>query len=262
MDNVQKANPFLFCSSVPLVELTAYKARNLQELKEIIEVIDGSSVYFHTHQYVREHHFLSEEYPSDFAYWVAEVLQEKSLGEKLAVLDLRDFPTIRSLREKIVALIRDDLERRGRVRDVQPGLEFHFCKTISVVISTPYQAADLATFRKCLRKVDVHCLYYHLMEYRIRETGESNDFSRWIREGLGRENLAKAIEDLDPYFYPLEQTREKILKILAREKYVQRVRGMFSDYAPKTEVGRLLREKETFSAIKRRLHKWFVGGQS
>ncbi len=255
-----KVTPFRFFTSVPLVELTGQKAKNLKELKEIIEVIDGSSIYFHTHHYVREHHFLSEEYPSDFAYWVAEVLQEKPLGEKLAILDLRDFPTIRSLREKILELIQDYLYKSRRIRDVQPGLEFHFCKTVSIIISTPYQASDLSEFRRALEKVDIHSLYYHLMEYRIRESGESNDFSKWIRENLDKEVLAKAIEDLDPYFYPLEQTKEKILKILARERYFERVKHKLSSYTTSTEVGKFLKSKKGFNQLKAGFQK-LMGGE-
>jgi hypothetical protein len=255
-----KVTPFRFFTSVPLVELTGQKAKNLKELKDIIEVIDGSSIYFHTHHYVREHHFFSEEYPSDFAYWVAEILQEKPLGEKLAILDLRDFPTIRSLREKILELISDYLDKSGRIRDVQSGLEFHFCKTISVIISTTYQANDLSEFRRALEKVDIHSIYYHLMEYRIRETGDSNDFSKWIRNNLGKETSAKAIEDLDPYFYPLEQTKEKILKILARERYFERVKHKLSSYATSTEVGKFLKSKKGFNQLKAGFQK-LMGGE-
>jgi hypothetical protein len=250
MAQSRKVTPFRFYTSVPLVELTGQKVKNLKELKEIIEGIDGSSIYFHTHHYVREHHFFSEEYPSDFAYWVAEVLQEKPLGEKLAILDLRNFPTIRSLREKILELIQDYLDKSVRIRDVQPGLEFHFCKTISIIISTPYQVCNLSEFRSALEKVDIYSLYYHLMEYRIRESGESNDFSTWIRDNLGKENIAKAIEDLDPYFYPLEESREKILRILARERYFERVKEKISSYSTATEVGKFLKSKKAFNRFK------------
>jgi len=252
--------PFKFFTSVPLVELTGQKAKNLKELKAIIEEIDGSSIYYHTHHYVREHHFFSQEYPSDFAYWVAEVLQEKPLGEKLAILDLRNFPTIRSLREKIVELIQEYLDTSGRTRDVQPGLEFYFRRTISIIISTPYQASSLGDFRRCLERADIHSLYFHLMESRLRVRGETNDFSRWIRENFDKENLAKAIEDLDPYFYPLEQTKEKLLKILARESYMERVKQKFSSYTTNSGVGEFLQGKRTFNRLKSGFQK-LLGGE-
>ena len=260
MTNFRRIIPFRFYTSVPLVELTVQKAKNLKELQEIIQEIDGSSIYYHTHHYVREHHYLSEEYPSDFAYWVAEVLQEKPLGEKLAILDLRDFSSIRSLREKIIELIQEYLEENGSIRDVQPGLEFHFRRTISTIISTPYEANNLAEFKRCLEKVDLHSLYFHLMESRLRITGGSNDFSVWIRENFDKENLAKAIEDLDPYFYPLEQTKEKLLKVLSHESYIDRVKQKFSSYATNNGVSDFLKKKKAFSRFKSGLQR-FIGGE-
>lgn len=256
----RKVTTFRFYTSLPLVELTGLKAKNLKELKEIIEGIDGSSIYFHTHHYVREHHFFSEEYPSDFAYWVAEVLQERPLGEKLAILDLRNFPTIRSLREKILDLIGEYLNKDGRIRDVQPGMEFYFRKTVSIIISTPYQASDLSEFRRALEKVDIRSLYYHLVEYRIRESGESNDFSTWIRDSLGKESVAKAIENLDPYFYPLEETRERISKILARERYFERVKVRLSSYTTNSDAGRFLKGKKAFKRLKDGFQRLVGGG--
>ncbi|MDH4222336.1 MAG: DUF5752 family protein [candidate division Zixibacteria bacterium] len=260
MAKAKRVAPFKFYTSVPLVELTGQKAKNLKELKTIIEEIDGSSIYFHTHHYVREHHFLSQEYPSDFAYWVAEVLQEKVLGEKLAILDLRNFPTIRSLREKIVELILDYLDKTSSTRDVQPGMEFHFRRTISVVITTPYQADSLAEFRRCLEKVDLYSLYFHLMESRLRVTGETNDFSRWIRENFDKESLAQAIEDLDPYFYPLEQTKDRLLKILARESYRERVKQKLSSYTTNSGIGEFLQGKKPFNRFKSSFHR-LMGGE-
>jgi hypothetical protein len=260
MAKSNRVAPFKFYISVPLVELTGHKAKNLKELKNIIEEIDGSSIYYHTHHYVREHHFLSQEYPSDFAYWVAEVLQEKSLGEKLAILDLRNFPTIRSLREKIIELIQDYLGKTNGIRDVLPGLEFHFRRTISIIISTPYEANSLAEFRRCLEKVDLYSIYFHLMESRLRVTGETNDFSRWIRENFDKEALARAIEELDPYFYTLEQTKEKLLKILARENYMERVKQKLSSYTTNSGVGEFLQRKKNFNRLKSGFQK-LMGGE-
>src|SRR3972149_5294365 len=104
------AKSFVFYTSVPLVELTGQRARSVRELAKIVEQAEASSIFFHTHHYVREHHFLSQEYPSDFAYWVAEILQERELGEKLAVIDVRSYPTIRALSENIVEIIENYLQ--------------------------------------------------------------------------------------------------------------------------------------------------------
>lgn len=136
--------PFRFYTSLPLIELTGKSAKNLIELLEIIKTIDGSSIFYHTHHYVRRHLFLSNEYPSDFAYWTAELLQEKELGEKLALLDIREFGSIHALREELIRIITEYLTQDRPLKVVSPGLEFHFSRTMSLVMPLECHAGTLA----------------------------------------------------------------------------------------------------------------------
>src|SRR3972149_12271886 len=128
------AKSFVFYTSVPLVELTGRAARNVRQLAEAVEGAEASSIFFHTHASVREHHFLSQEYPSDFAYWVAEILQEKALGERLAFVDIRHFTSIDALRAEILSILKSQGGKRVE-REVLPGLEFSFRKSIHIVVS-------------------------------------------------------------------------------------------------------------------------------
>jgi hypothetical protein len=50
-----------------------------------------SVVFQHTHHFLVQHQELSPEPPNDFAYWVATVLQEDELGERLAAVDTVRF---------------------------------------------------------------------------------------------------------------------------------------------------------------------------
>lgn len=246
--------PFYFYTSQPLVELTGLKARNLKELWQGVKEVDGSSIYFHTHHYVREHHFLSNEYPSDFAYWVAEILQERVLGEKLAILDVRSFATIRELREKILSEIEEQLENSGRVYEVPAGLEFHFRKTLSIIVPTGHRARTLAEFNACLRKVDLNSIYFHLVEYGLREENITNDFSQWIRDGFQDEALASAIERINPYRQPLEECRLRIVELLSRQEKKQRLFSQLASY-PSSGIVDSLKEKTWFRELKSRFQK-------
>lgn len=251
------AKPFHFYTSQPLVELTGLRAGNLPELLENVKGVDGSSIYFHTHHYVREHHFLSNEYPSDFAYWVGEILQERELGEKLAIVDVRSYPTIRALREKLVEIIENYLRENGGVREVPTGLEFHFRKTISIIVSTGQPARNLSEFKTSLQRVDLNSIYYHLVEYRIREESISNDFSQWIRDNFQKETLASAIEKIDPYLDSLEDCQQKIVESLDREEHKQRLGQQLFKY-PSTGVAKTLKEKSWFKRLKSEFQKvWY-----
>lgn len=240
---------FVFYTSVPLVELTGRKAKNVRELAEAVEQVEEASIYFHTHYYVREHHFLSQEYPSDFAYWVAEILQEKALGERLAFVDVRNFTSIAALRAEIASILKSQGGKRA-LREVLPGLEFHFRKSINIVVPAGPAASNLSEFRQGLERVDHNCLYYHLVEAHLRDERPGNDFSNWLAESLGKEKLARQVSQIDPYLNTLEQTRQRLLTLVERELAKQRVVTKLGSYPPATAVGRLLQESGLFTRLR------------
>jgi len=66
-------------------------AHTIPELLEGITEIPESSIYYHTHKFLHQHHYLSPEPPNDFAYWVTEVLNIPDLGEKISSVDIVQY---------------------------------------------------------------------------------------------------------------------------------------------------------------------------
>lgn len=212
---VRAEEPFQFCSRLHLRELTGLKARTLPELVQYLKEVPGSVVYHHTHHFLQQHQYLSPEPPNDFAYWVNEVLQEKSLGEKLGSINICEYSTIRSLREKIVSIIEDYIEKsKGKLREANEGEEFYFMKAISFVLPTRYSVYDLREFVNVLKKITVHSIYFHMFEARLRLEKGTNDFSLWFEKSLQETELAKKIAALDPYTYTMEALRGKIIQLV------------------------------------------------
>jgi len=212
---LKTSESFRFYTRLHLRELTGLKARNLQELLTHIKSVPGSVIYHHTHHFLQQHQYLTPEPPNDFAYWVSEVLQEKKLGEKLASINTCDFDTIRELRDKIASTIESYLEKsKEKPREVYEGGEFHFIKSISFILPTPYVAQTLEEFVSLLRKVTIHSLYYHMFESKLRLEKGKNDFSLWLETVLGETELAKKIERLDPYTHTMEGLRERIIRLI------------------------------------------------
>ncbi len=199
-----------------MVELTGVRAVSLPELVGHIRAIDSSSIYFHTHQFVRQHLYLSPEPPNDFAYWVSDVLSDERLGEALSAIDITAFPSIGSIREALISTIESELEKRPRLKNLicPEGEEFNFLKSISFIFPTDCKAYDLAEFSNCLRLVSLDSLYFHMFEARLRLQRPTNDFSNWFATSLGEEKLAVDIARIDPYTYTGEGIRAAILKIL------------------------------------------------
>lgn len=209
--------PFQFCTRLNLRELTGLKARSLIELLEIIKRVPGSSVYQHTHMFLEQRRNLMPEHTNDFAYWASNVLGEHKLGEELASIDLLEFNSIRSLREKIISIIEGNLfDRREQLRTAPPGMEFEFVKSHSFILPTPYTVRTLSRFATILEKITVHSIYFHMFEARLRLEKGINDFSNWINTSLGYPELAGKISNLDPYSHTLEGLRQAIIDIIKK----------------------------------------------
>ncbi|MFQ5867844.1 MAG: DUF5752 family protein [bacterium] len=209
--------PFHFYTKLNLIEFTGKKATNLPQLVETIKEVPGSVIYHHTHHYLQQHLYLSPEPPNDFAYWVTYILREEELGEEIASIDLCEFSTIRSLRERIIQTIEEHLASNpGPLRMAPPGAEFHFFKTITFILPTPYVVSDLLEFLEVLRKITIHSIYFHMFEAKLRLEKGENDFSRWIEDMLGEEELAKEIARLDPYTFTIEGLRGALCKLITK----------------------------------------------
>ncbi len=218
MGNKIAKNPFHFYTSSLLVEITGKKAYHLKDFVKILKEIDESSIFYHIHHAFREYSFAPGQYSNDFARWVAEDLEEMSLAERLSSINIRDFTDLESLRRRLVGIIEDHLMHATEIRKAPPGREFYFQHGISIAMATAYEVNTLAEFAEALDKVGMRSLYYHFFYARLRLGRKTNDFSHWIETSLGEEEIARRIDQLDPYFMTMDQLKEKIISICLGEK--------------------------------------------
>jgi hypothetical protein len=205
--------PFRFCTSSLFIEITGKKAFHLKEFVQILKQIDESSIFYHVHHAFREYNFAPGQYSNDFARWVADDLEEGTLAERLASINVRDFTDLASLRAKLIEVIEEYLNQAVEIRKAPPGREFFFLRSIGIVIPTRYEARNLEEFVRALKKVGMRSLYYHFFDARLRLGRKTNDFSNWIRVHLGNNEIADKIDGLDPYFMTMDQLKEKIIDI-------------------------------------------------
>jgi len=220
MPGLNKAKePFRFHTRLHLTELTGLRATTLGQLADLIKKVPGSSIYHHTHRFLQQHQYLSPEPPNDFAHWVTDILGEDELGEMLASIDTIQYSTIRALRDKIVSTIESYLKDSAfaRLKFARRGEEFHFMKSVSFVLPTAYSVSDLNEFAGALKKVTLDSIYFHIFEARLRLERGGNDFSNWIADSLGDQELADEISNLDPYTQTLEKLRESLIRIIEKK---------------------------------------------
>jgi hypothetical protein len=203
---------FHFKTKLDQTLLLGRKARNICELLEGIETVPDSSIYYHTHRYLQQHHYLSPEPPNDFAYWISEFLTDVPLAEEISSIDTVQFNTLGELRAAFASVLRPHCKGPGANRECPPGGEFHFMASQTFVLNTPYVARDLNEFLAALRQITFGSLYFHIFDAKLRLERGENDFSRWFRD-LGLPELADRVARLDPYSYTLEGLRNEILKL-------------------------------------------------
>jgi hypothetical protein len=208
--------PFHFHSLTLLRRMTGLKARNLFELVGILKKASDSVIYYHTHQFLQEHHYLIPEPANDFAVWVADSLGDEVLGERLANVNPFSSPDLEGIREKFVDIIEEHLSQYPSHREAMEGKEFYFVKSVRFIFPTPYIAHDLREFVEALRKVSLGSLYYHIFESRLRSEKGLNDFAIWFMESLGEDELGQVIARLDPYTYTLEGLRSSLIQLVEK----------------------------------------------
>lgn len=208
--------PFVFSSRLHQRELTGISARTFEELLHHLKIVDGSSIYHHTHHFLEQHQYTAPLYPNDFAYWAAEIMGESRLGERLSSVRTTETPDIHKLREQLVAILEAELRERPSLKskEAEQGQEFHFIKSLSFIFKTPLMATDLKTFAECLRRVTITSIYFHFFESRLSLEQMGNDFSRWLSEQLGEKKLAGDIARLDPFVRSLEGLRTKLVELV------------------------------------------------
>jgi len=207
------SSPFHFKTRLNLVELLGRTARDVTELYDGIREVSGSSIYYHTHRFLQQHHYLYPEPPNDFAFWISQALRLEKLGEQLASVDTIKLVRIGDLRDRYLEILRFFLTQQELSGRCQTGEEFHFMSCRTFILPTHHRAENLREFAAQLEQVSVDSLYFHMFEARLRLGQDTNDFSRWLSV-MGYESLAERIARLDPYTITLEGLRRKIVALV------------------------------------------------
>lgn len=173
---------FYFFTKLDQTLLLGLRAHTLDELLTGIRSVPDGSIYYHTHRFLHQHHYLSPEPPNDFAYWVTHVLGDEVLGEQLWSVDTVRFHNISGLREKLIAILEQHLDARRRPDECHEGEQFHFMASRIFVLPTADVAQNLSEFADQIAKVSIGSIYFHMFDAKLRLKIGENDFSCWLRD--------------------------------------------------------------------------------
>lgn len=204
--------PFKFNQCITILKSTGKKAKNLRELRNLLSKISNGCIFHHIYQYFLKGHIL--EYTNDFAHWAGESLEERALSEQLSNIDPYAYKEMSDLRNELLNVVDDYLERFPKPREAMPGDEFFFNETITLVFPVGVKAKNLAEFLIGIKYVDTGSIYYHFYEARFRLGSGIDDFSLWVEQVLGKKELSEKIRAIDPFMHSIEGIREHIVEVV------------------------------------------------
>ena len=73
-------------------------------------------------------------------------------------------------------------------------------------------ADDVDDFFQKVASISHASLYFHFFEARLRLGRRTSDFSRWLKD-RGRDDLASAIDGLNPYIRTLDELKQDIVAL-------------------------------------------------
>ncbi len=214
---MKKSGPktFEFRQCTSILKSTGRKARNLKELRNITAVISDNCIFHHMYQYFLKGHI--QEYTNDFAHWAGENIEERALSEQLSSIDPYAFEGIKEVRDELVRIIDEYIEKFPEPREALPGDEFFFTETITLVYPSAIKVKNLAEFLMAIKYIDTGSIYFHFYEARTRLGCDSDDFSKWFDESLGKPELAEKACAIDPFLHILEGLREHLIEFAEQE---------------------------------------------
>jgi len=209
--------PFEFATASYLTRINNQKATTLQELLAGIEQASDASIFYHTFQSLGQHHFLTEGFSNDFAQWVLAGLNRPELAEQLAGIDIRDYISLPELRADIRRLVAAYCAENPRMAEMSSFEPFYFSETVEVVFPAGRSAGTLEQFHDTLQHLGHTSLYYHFIASRLRLQLQTNDFSHWLSQSLGMDDLARRINRIDIYTNTLDSARDKMTELIEGE---------------------------------------------
>lgn len=209
--------PFQFYTASYLTRINSLRASCLEELRAGLARCSDASIFYHTFQSLERHHFLTEGFSNDFAQWTLSALNYSTLAEQLAALDIRAYLELADLRRDLLKIV-DEFSNSHPAELRRPAFEpFYFCEGLEVSLPLPWTAQTLEEFRKGVERLSTASFQFHFLASRLRLHLRTNDFSLWLAEQLGLENLARRVNQIDIYTNTLESARAQMLALIAPE---------------------------------------------
>ena len=147
-----------------------------------------------------------------------ETVDKAKLVVEKALSSIGDIATLPEVTIKIIEIVEEHLDTVATVPWARPGLAFHFASGMFFALPGGREAWTLDELRTGVSEIPLSSLYYHFHEARLRGDDDEDDFSSWLTNQLGRDDVALRLRAIDFYLFSLEELRQRVVGILAGEE--------------------------------------------
>ena len=210
--------PFEFFTAAYVTRIGSLSAGTLAELLSGLEQCSDASIFHHTFQTLSSHHYLTEGFCNDFAQWVLADTNRDVLAEQLASLDVRDYTSIAAIRDDLCRLLREYTGGHPEFANQHALERFFFCESLEISVPFGVTVRTLDEFYAGVKHLSHASFHFHFISSRLRLQLRTNDFSHWLANSLGLKRLGERINQIDIYTNTLDSAREKVLRLLERER--------------------------------------------
>jgi len=216
---VSMAEPFVVKDCALIAIATGEHAQTLRELREKIKTIGAGSIYYHFWGGLLRPRFDDPEFQNDFAVWSSRSLHDKTLAERLALIDPTDFENLEDLRKELIEVIDERLEESELLPWVTASSRFYFVRSQIVVFDTGKRVTTVDEMTSQIPHLSPGSIFYHFIDARMRTPLGKNDFSMWLM-GFGDEyqELLERIALIDLYFTTLTELRDELHRVFTLYK--------------------------------------------
>jgi hypothetical protein len=203
--------PFAVTDCAMLSIATGVKAQNLSEMRDRLQDIPASSIYYHFWGHYLRPGFEDPEFNNDFANWADSGLHDRSLAERLSVIDPPSLTDLESLRSDLLDVIEQRLDESEFIPWSKPDEAFHFIRSTLIVFDTGVRINSPSDLPSFLPHMSPSSLYYHFFDARRRTPEGVDDFRAWL-SSFGDEYaaLSARLADIDPSFTTLTGLRRQL----------------------------------------------------
>lgn len=195
---------------------TGVSAQNLRELRDRLNEVHPSSIYYHFWGHHLRPGFEEPEFNNDFANWAFNGLNDLRLAERLSIIDMPDYLDLEALRAELIEVIEERLYESEHVPWSKADQSFQFIRSILVIFDTGIginHPQDMATR---IPEMSLSSLYYHFFDARRRPPVGIDDFRAWLEAfGDSFQPVIDELANIDPQMTTLPRLRQSLLELFS-----------------------------------------------